>query len=127
MLGWAVSAVVIASLVTVGLGALAAPRRSARMYGIVLDDDRALAFIRAMGARDLVIGALLAVIALEGRRAPLGWGLCLTAVVALADYVVVDADRRAGREGHGRRIDARLLHVAGAAGLVLGGTLLLAG
>src|SRR4029453_19519644 len=100
MLGWALSAVIIVSLVAVGFGALSAPRRAAALYGIVLDDQRALAFIRAMGARDLVIGGLLAVIAFQRRSGPLGWGLCLTAVVALTDYVVVPADRpRAGFVG----------------------------
>src|SRR5262245_33686618 len=88
MLGLALSAVIIASLVALGFAALSAPRRWAALYGIVLDDQRALAFIRAMGARDLVIGGLLAVIALQHRREPLGWGLYLAAVVALVDYVV---------------------------------------
>jgi hypothetical protein len=49
MLGWALSAVIIVFLVVVGFVALSAPRRSAALYGIVLDDQRALAFIRAMG------------------------------------------------------------------------------
>ena len=73
MLGWVLAAVIIISLVTAGFGALSAPRRSAALYGIVLDDPRALALIRAMGARDLVIGGLLAVIAfqlLAGHRHP---------------------------------------------------------
>jgi hypothetical protein len=128
MLGWTLSAVVIVSLVAVGFGALSAPRRAAALYGIVLDDQRALAFIRAMGARDLVIGGLLAVIAFQRRCGPLGWGLCLTAVVALADYVVVTADRRAANSGAPERaMDTRVLHAMGAVGLVLAGGLLLAG
>jgi len=128
MLGWALSAVVIVSLVAVGYGALSAPRRSAALYGIVLDDPRALAFIRAMGARDLVIGGLLAVIALQRRVGPLGWGMCLAAVVALADYVVVTADRRAALPGSpSHAMDTRVLHAMGAVGLVLAGGLLLAG
>jgi len=48
MLGWALSGAIIVSLVVVGLGALWAPRRWAALYGIVLDDRRARAFIRAM-------------------------------------------------------------------------------
>ena len=128
MLGWALSAAIIVSLVAVGLGALWAPGRWAALYGIVLDDQRALAFIRAMGVRDLVIGGLLAVIAYQRGRTALGWGLFLTAVVALADYVVVAADRRAAAPGsrvHAR--DTRVLHATGAVGLVLVGGLLLAG
>ncbi len=128
MLGWFLSAAAIVSLVAVGVAALAVPRRSAAVYGIVLDDQRALAFIRAMGARDLVIGGLLAVVAFQRRVGPLGWGLCLTAVVALVDYVVVTADRRAAPSGaRARARDTRLLHAMGAVGLVLAGGLLLAG
>ena len=127
MLGWALSAVVIVSLVAIGFAALSAPRRAAAMYGIVLDDQRALAFIRAMGARDLVIGGLLAVIAFQRRHGPLGWGLCLTAVVALTDYVVVTADRRAAISGAPAPAMATRLHAMGAVGLALAGGLLLAG
>ena len=61
MLGLALAAVVIVSIVAVGCAALSAPRRAAALYGIVLDDRRTLAFIRAMGARDLVIGGLTVV------------------------------------------------------------------
>jgi hypothetical protein len=128
MLGWTLSAVIIASLVALGFGALSAPRRWAALYGIVLDDRRALAFIRAMGVRDLVIGGLLAVIAYQRRREVLGWGLCLTAVVALVDYVVVTADRRRAIPGSRvHAMDTRVLHAMGAVGLVLAGALLLAG
>jgi hypothetical protein len=127
MLGWALATVIVASLVAVGSVALAAPRRSAALYGIVLDDARALAFIRAMGARDLVIGALLAVIALQGRSAPLGWALWVTAVVALVDGAVVAADRRAVSGAPRRGIDPRLLHAMGAVALVRAGSLLCAG
>ena len=128
MLGWVLAAVIIVSLVAVGFGALSAPRRSAALYGIVLDDPRALALIRAMGARDLVIGGLLAVIALQRRVGPLGWGMCLAAVVALADYVVVTADRRVALPGSpAHAMDPRVLHAIGAVGLVITGGLLLAG
>jgi len=128
MLGWALSAVIIVSLVAVGFGALSAPRRSAALYGIVVEDQRALAFIRAMGGRDLVIGGLLAVIAFQRRPVPLGWGLCLTAVVALVDYIVVTADRReAISDATARAMDPRVLHAMGALGVVLAAGLLLAG
>jgi len=128
MLGWALSAVIIASLVAFGFGALWAPRRWATLYGIALDDQRALAFIRAMGVRDLVISGLLAIIAYQRRREALGWGLCVTAVVALVDYVVVAADRRAATPGSRvHAMDTRVLHAMGAVGLMLAGGLVLAG
>jgi len=128
MLGWALSAAIIVSLVAVGLGALWAPGRWAALYGIVLDDQRALAFIRAMGVRDIVIGGLLAVIAYQRARTALGWALFLTAVVALADYVVVAADRRAATPAsRAHTMDTRVLHATSAVGLVLAACLLLAG
>jgi MFS family permease len=102
-------------LVAVGFGALSAPRRAAAPVRIVLDDQRALAFIRALGARDLVIGGLLAVIAFQRRCGPLGWGLCLTAVVALrttsSSRLIVAwrfPERRDRGEAHGHRAMALL-------------------
>ena len=128
MLGWALSAAIILSLVAVGFGALWAPRPWASLYGIVLDDRRALAFIRAMGVRGIAIGGLLAVIAYQRARTALGWGLFLTAVVALADYVIVAADRRAATPGsRAHAMDTRVLHATSTVGLVVAACLLLAG
>ena len=128
MVGWALSAAIIVSLVVVGFGALWAPRPWAALYGIVLDVRRALALIRAMGVRDIVIGGLLAVIAYQRARTALGWGLFLTAVVALADYVIVAADRRAATPGsRAHAMDTRVLHATSTVGLVVAACLLLAG
>ena len=126
MIGSILSALVILSLVSIGIGAFVAPGRSAAQYGIVLDDPRALAFIRAMGARDLVIGGLLGLMALEGARRMLGCGMYLTAVIALADLVVVVRDRRTAGPAPGRD-PARALHAGGAIGLVVAATAVLAG
>jgi hypothetical protein len=130
MIGWSLSAVIVVSLLSIGLGVLVAPRRSSEQYGIVLDDPRALAFIRAMGVRDAVIGGLLALMALAGARAMLGWGMCLTASIAVIDLLVVTADRRgttAGTTGRHRPDAARLLHASGAIGLLVTAGALLAG
>jgi hypothetical protein len=130
MIGWSLSAVIVVSLLSIGLGVLVAPRRSSERYGIVLDDPRALAFIRAMGARDAVIGGLLALIALAGTRRMLGWGMCLTATLAVVDLLVVTADRRIAPPGttDRHRLDAaRVLHAAGAIGLLVTAAALLAG
>src|SRR6185369_11844831 len=94
MIGWSLSALIVVSLLSLGLGVLVAPRRSSEQYGIVLDDPRAFAFLRAMGVRDAVIGGLLALMALAGAREMLGWGLCVTAAIAVADFLFVTADRR---------------------------------
>ena len=127
MIGWSLSALIVVSLLSLGVGVLVAPRKSSEQYGIVLDDPRALAFLRAMGVRDAVIGGLLALMALGGARDMLGWGIAVTAAIAVADYVLVTADRRlTGYRGTG--LDAaRLLHAGGAAGLLLTAGALLAG
>ena len=127
MVGSILSALVILSLVAIGLGAIAAPQRAWAQYGIVLDDPRALAFVRAMGVRDAVIAGLLALMALERARSALAWGIALAALIALTDFLVVRVDRRAVAAG-AARMDATLaLHAGGAIGLLLTAAALLAG
>jgi hypothetical protein len=127
MIGWMLSAIIIVALVTGGIAGFVVPRPAAALYGIVLEEERALALVRAMAVRDLVIGLLLAVVAVQGRSRPLGWSLCSTAIVALADYVLVAADRRTAISGARRpAMDTRALHAGGAVALVVAGTLLLA-
>jgi hypothetical protein len=101
----------------IGAGALAAPRASSRQYGILADSAAGLAFIRAMGARDLVIGVLLLLLAGAGRRDLLAWALIASAAIAAVDLAVVSAA--------GARRSARLLHGLGGAGLVAAGLVLL--
>jgi hypothetical protein len=126
MIGWSLSALIIVSLLLLGLGVLVAPGRSSEQYGIVLDEPRAFAFLRAMGVRDAVIGALLALMALAREREMLGWGILVTAAIAVADFLVVTADRRiTGTTG--RPDAARLLHAGGAVGLLVTAAALLAG
>jgi hypothetical protein len=125
MVGSTLAALVVLGLVAIGLGGLVAPRSASAQYGIVLDDPRALGFIRAMAARDLVIGGLLGLLALEHARTTLGWGICLTAFIAAIDLLVVTADRRTTSD---RRIDrARVLHASGVLGLLVAGAALLMG
>jgi hypothetical protein len=125
MIGWSLSALIVVSLLALGFGVLVAPRRSSEQYGIVLDDPRALAFLRAMGVRDAVIGGLLALMALAGARDLLAWGIVVTTSIAVADYLLVTADRRlTGSRGTDA---ARLLHAGGAVGLLLTAAALLAG
>ena len=109
MLGWALSAVVVLSLVAIGFAALWAPRRAAAMYGIVLDetcarvpasDGRAGPRDRRASRRDRLPGST--------RAARLG--PAPRAVVALTDYVVVAAGRRATISGPPATAMATRLH-----------------
>jgi len=121
MIGLTITALVALGLFGIGIGALVAPRASSAQYGIVLDDARALAFIRAMGARDLVIGLLLLLLLLAcgERRELLAFGMAASAVIALVDFVVVSAA--------GGRIASRVLHAGGAIGLVVAGLVIATG
>jgi hypothetical protein len=97
--------------VLIGTGAMLAPRLSAGQYGLPTGDPTALAFVRALGARDVAIGgALLA--NLEDRHALSG--ICFWATVAaLADASAVTSIR-------GLRPQLAI-HLGGAAALALAG------
>ncbi len=128
MIGWWLVAAAAVALVAIGAGAVVAPRMAAAGYGIVVEDPRALAFIRAMGVRDVAIGALLALLASTRSRALVAWGLYATTLVALLDFVVVAADRpTAHPRASGSGVSARVLHAAGAVGLAVAGALVQAG
>lgn len=128
MIGWVLVALAASGLVAVGVGALVAPRASALQYGVVVDDVRSLAFIRAMGVRDLVIGVLIGLLASTRSRELAAWALYATTLVAILDFVVVTIDRPTilAREKT-RGIPPRVLHAAGAIGLGLAGAILHSG
>lgn len=117
MTGMWVAGAVALCLFGIGVGALAAPRTAARQFGIVPGDARALAFVRAMGARDIVIGALLLLLAAAERGELLAWGLIASAGIAGVDFAVVSAA--------GARLASRLVHGLGGIGLVVAGLVLL--
>ena len=134
MVGLVLSGLTIAGLLVIGVAALVAPRMASTQYGIVLPDRRALAFTRAMGVRDLVIGVLLGLVLWTGSRAALAWGVAASALIAVVDYAVVRADPQ-GPESAGAawgagappRLVSLALHATGAVGLLLAALLLAAG
>ncbi|MDQ2908751.1 MAG: DUF4267 domain-containing protein [Candidatus Eremiobacteraeota bacterium] len=108
-----VAALVALGFVAVGAGALAAPRRSSAQYGLPVCDERTVAYVRALGARDLVLGLLLAT--LLGRRAhprAIAGALGLSALIGAADFVLVATTPAANRK-------ALPLHAAGTLALVM--------
>ncbi len=111
MVGLVLTGLVALSLIGIGCFALLAPGASAGQYGIVVQDPRALAYLRAMGVRDLVIGVLLLLLVGAGHRELLALGMAAAAAIAVVDYVVVSRDGTTGR--------ALLMHGGGAAGLLL--------
>ncbi len=121
MIGLALTYLVALGLLGIGVGALLAPRVSAQQYGIVLDDARSLALIRAMGVRDVVLGVLLLLLANAERRDLLAFGVVASAAVAAVDFVVVSRDRTPAPAR------ARLLHAGGALGLLVVGVAIACG
>lgn len=126
MIGWTLSALVFVALVIIGIAALVAPRASSSQYGIVTADPRALALIRAMGVRDVVLGALVALLALQEARGALVWAMLALALVAVVDLGLVMADRRASAATRAFDGSCRL-HAAGVIGLLLTAAILHAG
>jgi hypothetical protein len=119
MVGLALAGLVALSLIGIGCFALVAPGASAQQYGIVLEERRALAFLRAMGVRDLVVGVLLLLLVAAGQHELLALGMAASAAIAVLDYVVVKRDGAGGT--------ALLLHGAGAAGLLFAALLIALG
>ena len=79
--------VVAAGLAAVGAGAIVAPRPSAWMFGLATDDPTALAFVRAAGARDLILGSIIA--ASLDQPQTLRRVVGCTALVGLADGIML--------------------------------------
>ncbi len=80
-----------ALFLAIGGGAVVAPRFSARQYGLPSEDAAALAFVRATGARDALLGGLI--LASRGDRAGLRRTLAWSSLVGLADAGIVFARR----------------------------------
>lgn len=97
------------ALVAIGVGAFLAPRLSSRMLGLPVSDRTGRALVRALGARDLVLGGIVLASLDEPAvlRRIFGWA----AGLGLLDAAVVAST-------HGLR-PALLLHVGGAVGVWL--------
>ena len=79
------------ALVAVGAGALIAPSLSTPVFGLPSDDPTAQAYMRAAGARDVVLGAII--LGSLGNRAALRRALGWTSLIGLADAFAVYAVR----------------------------------
>ena len=120
MIGLVLTYLVALGLLGIGALALLAPRPSARQYGLVLGDARALAVIRAMGVRDVVLGVVLLLLASAERRDLLAVAVVASAAVAAVDFAVVSRDRppAISKDRPPAPARARLLHAGGALGLL---------
>ena len=119
MVGMMLCGVAALSLLGIGIGAIVAPAFSSGQYGIVVADARALAYLRAMGARDLALGIILALLMALGSAALLAWSVAACAIVAIVDFAVVFADVSPAATPRGAPRGLSLtLHAGGAIGLL---------
>ncbi len=98
---------------SIGVGSFANPTGLAASYGLPVETDTGIAYARALGARDLILGAIVAVLAAARvPRSLLGNLINVIALVGLADFVLVASTRES-------RKSALLLHGGGTLGLVI--------
>ena len=117
-MGKLLAAISIASLFGVGLGAALAPEALARGYGLPLEpgNESGHGFVRALGARDAIIGAIALAFALRDDREAVRLTLGITTALAVADFAIVASTRG---------IDALPslgIHASGIVGLALAAT-----
>jgi len=104
-----------------GAGALAAPRALADNYGIAIEGPDQIAYLRAVGARDAVIGLMIAAFLARRERGPLAVALALSSLVGASDFALVAAAR-------GRAAPLSLaIHGGGTLGLLVIAALVRAG
>jgi hypothetical protein len=118
MIGMLLCGLAVLGLLGIGVGAIVAPAFSSGQYGIVVADARALAYLRAMGARDLVLGIVLALVMALGSSALLAASVAACALVAVVDFAVVAADPRPATPPAVARGLSLTLHAGGAIGLL---------
>jgi len=93
----------------IGVGGVVAPKLSAGQFGLPSADPSALAFVRAVAVRDVILGGIVLTSLDEPKtlRRVLGW----SSVIGLADAVAV-ASVRGVRPQH-------IVHLGGFAALAL--------
>ncbi len=102
MIGTIVAALGGFAFTAVGIGALVAPGTSSTQYGLPTSDPAALALVRAVGARDIVLGALVLLLLARHDRDAVALVLSVSVLAAAGDATAVLTGRS----------DAELRHVA---------------
>jgi hypothetical protein len=105
----------------IGVGAIVAPRLSSEQYGLPVSDRAGLALVRAVGARDIILGVITLALLVAGDRGALGLVLAVSVIAALADAAVVAT----GRPGAPAKTYA--VHIVGGIALLVAWGLVRAG
>ena len=93
MIGSALCALVSLAFVSLGIGSYVAPRTLAENYGLPVSDGTGVAYLRAVGTRDLVLGLLVARFLRSRERPALRATIAVSILVAVSDFCVVAAVR----------------------------------
>ena len=113
MLGSIVGALGGFAFFALGIGALTAPGISSAQYGLPTTDRTALAFVRAVGARDLALGIIVLLLLASRNRSALEIVLGISTLAAAGDALAVSGARKDAGPGQ------LGVHVGGAAALLL--------
>jgi hypothetical protein len=89
----ALCALVATSLLALAGGAAAAPEALATTYGVPLGTPGDAAYVRALGARDGVLGLLVAAFLASGERRALRVTIGLCGLAGAGDFAIVFAAR----------------------------------
>ncbi len=113
MIGSTLSTLVALAFVGLGAGSFVAPHALAKNYGLPISDATGVAYVRALGMRDLVLGLLVgAFLVARVPRGVLGITIALCALVGAGDFTLVATTSGANRKG-------LPIHGAGTAGLIV--------
>ncbi len=113
MIGSILSALVALSFLGLGAGSLAAPAKLSENYGIPVKDETGFAYIRALGARDAVLGLIIITFLIAKARGSLGATVALSALVGASDFAIVATTRGLGAK------NSLAIHGVGTVGLLV--------
>ena len=90
MIGSALCALVALAFISLGVGSYVAPGALAENYGLPVSNATEVAYLRAVGTRDLVLGLLVAKFLLsDDSRPALRTTIAVSVLVAASDFSVV--------------------------------------
>lgn len=99
-------------LIAVGALALVSPRRLARSYGVGVTDAPSFVYVRATGARDLILGIVFAAATYRGDPVALLFLCALGLLLSLADFTLAFTFARSFRS-------ELAAHIGGAIGFII--------
>jgi len=112
MIGTLLPALVSATLLAMAGGTVFSPAKLAKNYGLPVDEATAIAYLRAVGARDGVLGLLLVWFLIRRSRSALTATVGFCTLVGLADFTLV-------RAAHPEARKSLTIHGGGTIGLIL--------